>query len=62
LGSFREQEKQCCNGKQNGGEPIRETPKVAKCSIVADEAVVANIPKESESNDLTSEGLHIMSS
>jgi len=43
LGSFREQEKQCCNGKQNGGEPIRETPKVARYSIVADEAVVANI-------------------
>jgi len=62
LGSFREQEKQSCNGKPNGGEPLRETPKVARCSIVTDEAVVADIPKESGSNDLTSEGLHIMSS
>jgi hypothetical protein len=60
LVSFKEQEKQCSNGKPNGGEPLWETPKVAMCSILADEVVVANISKKSGSNDLTSEGLHMV--
>ena len=38
--------------------PEGKTPKVAKCSIVADEVVVANIPKRAPLKGGTSEGLH----
>ena len=38
--------------------PEGKTPKVAKYSIVADEVVVANIPKRAPLKGGTSEGLH----
>lgn len=40
----------------------KEMQKVVMCSIGADEVIVANIPKESGSNDPASEGLHMMCS
>jgi hypothetical protein len=42
--------------------PKRKTPKVAKCSIATDEAVVAGISKRALVKIKASEGLHIISS
>ena len=42
--------------------PEGKTPKVAKYSIVADEVVVANIPKRAQLKGGTSEGLHVIGS
>jgi hypothetical protein len=62
LGSIKEQEKQYYNGKPNGREPLWEMPKVAKCSIVADEVVVTKLSKRVPMKIETSEGLHKMRS
>jgi len=56
----------CRNGSagrsQTAENPKGKTPKVAKCSIVADEVVVARISKRVPMKIGTSEGLHIIGS
>jgi len=47
---------------QNAENPQREMRKVAKYSIVADEAVVANVSERVPLKGGTSEGLHVMGS